>query len=83
MKDETESLRRARFAELNAEADNREELEQRYGQVWDSHQLRADFEVIAFAAPLVEVRQRTTGKLGSLEFQHSPRFYFNWVEFEA
>jgi hypothetical protein len=36
--------------------------------------------VIGFAAPLIVVKERKTGKLGSLEFQHSPRFYFNWQE---
>jgi hypothetical protein len=80
MDDPTEGMRRARFAELNAEADNRTELEQRHGQVWDSTQLRAEFEVIGFAAPYVMVRERKTSKVGSLEFQHSPRFYFNFEE---
>jgi hypothetical protein len=31
-------------------------------------------------APLVVVRERATGKKGSLEFTHNPRAYFNWVE---
>ena len=80
MNNETETMRRARLAELNAEADNRAELEKRHGPVWDKDQLRGDFEVIGFAAPLIVVKERKTGKLGSLEFQHSPRFYFNWEE---
>jgi len=80
MKDETEDIRRARVSELSEEATNRAELETRYGQVWNSQELRGEFEVIGFAAPLVIVRERKSRKLGSLEFQHSPRFYFSFQE---
>jgi hypothetical protein len=78
--DPTEPIRRARVAELAAEAAQRTELEERYGDVWDTEQMRLRFEVMGFAAPLVVVRDRKTDKLGSLEFQGSPRFYFNWQE---
>ncbi len=50
-----------------------------YGQVWDTQQLRQDFEVIGFLAPLVVVRRKADGVKGSLEFQHRPRYYFNFV----
>ena len=82
MYDETEIPRRRRIAKLSAEAtDNRAELEARHGQVWSTDELRAShFEVIGFMAPFVVVRDRTTGKKGSLEFQQSPRYYFNFVE---
>lgn len=50
------------------------------GQVWDTTQLREDFEVVGFAAPVVVVRRKLDGKLGSLMFTHRPRFYFGWVE---
>lgn len=80
MQDETENYRRARQAQLNYEASLRAPLEAQYGKVWDTSQLRADFDVIAFLAPYVVVKERATGKKGSLEFQHSPRFYFNWQE---
>jgi hypothetical protein len=78
MKDETENYRRARVAELNAQATARAELEERYGQVWSTDELREQYEVLSFAAPFVIVRERKTGKMGTLEFQHDPRFYFNW-----
>jgi len=80
MIDETENYRRARFAELNAQADIRAELEKRYGKVWSTEELRADYEVIGFGAPYVVVRRKATGQTGSMEFQHSPRLYFNWQE---
>jgi hypothetical protein len=79
MQDETESIRRARQAELNSEAGPRAELEALYGQVWSTDELRASqYEVIGFMAPYVVVRDKVTGQKGSLEFQHMPRFYFNY-----
>ena len=44
----------------------------------DTDQLSEDFEAIGFMAPLIVVRRRSDGVKGSLEFQHSPRLYFNW-----
>lgn len=78
MIDETESIRRERMAEINAEPGSRADLEARYGQVWDTNQLRNDFEVVGFMAPLVVVKRKTDGQKGSLEFQGNPRFYFNF-----
>lgn len=82
MTDETENYRRARQAKLNTEAAAIEELTERHGTIWNTEALRQDFEVLGFLAPFVVVRNRHTGKKGSLEFQHSPRFYFNWHQDE-
>ncbi len=78
MIDETETIRRERLAEINLVPGSREALEAQYGQVWDGSQLAADFQVIGFMAPLVAVRRKSDGVKGSLEFQHSPRFYFSF-----
>jgi hypothetical protein len=78
MHDPTEAVRRQRLAEINADPGSREALEAAHGQVWDTQQLGEDFEVIGFMAPLVVVRHKADGVKGSLEFQHSPRFYFNF-----
>lgn len=75
--DPTEGLRRSRLRKLNPGV-GRAELEHRYGQVLGSAELAITFEVIGFMAPLVVVRRRTDGRIGSFEFQHHPRFYFNW-----
>lgn len=84
MQDDTEAIRRARIRELNAgltqdEKTRLAELQLNYGRVWNKDQLREDFDVIGFAAPYVVVRERATGKKGSLEFTHMPRFYFSFV----
>ena len=76
--DPTESIRRERLAEINAEPGSRAALEAQYGQVWDTPELRRDYEVLGFMAPLVVVRRRSDGVRGSLEFQHDLRFFFNW-----
>lgn len=78
--DPTELARRQRQKELNEAAEARAELEAKYGQVWDTKQLTEDFEVKAFLAPFVVVQRRRDKAIGSLEFQHHPRFYFNWKE---
>ena len=78
MIDPTEALRRERLAEINAVPGGREALEAEHGQVWDTQQLRQDFEVIGFMAPLVVVCRRSDGLKGSLEFQSAPRYYFNF-----
>ena len=78
MYDGTEQVRRQMVAEINANAGERAELEARYGQVWDTSELQRDFDVIGFMAPLVVVIRKSDGVKGSLEFQHNPRFYFNF-----
>jgi len=78
MQDETENIRRARVAELNAGEPSRAELEAQHGKLWTTTELTEEFEVKGFMAPFVVVRRKADGALGSLEFTHSPRFYFNW-----
>lgn len=81
MTDETEPYRRARVAELAAQqTDNRAELEARHGQVWNTTELNEEFRVTGFMAPYVIVRRKSDDAVGSLEFQHSPRYYFGWQE---
>ncbi len=74
--DPTESRRRELLAQINAHPADRDMLESQHGQVWSPAELAHDFEVLGFAAPLVVVRRRADQKLGSLLFQHQPRFYF-------
>ena len=79
MTDPTEQARRELVAEINTEAAERQALEAKYGQVWTTQELAADFEVLGFLAPFVMVRKKD-GIKGSLMFQHSPRLYFGFTE---
>jgi hypothetical protein len=79
MSDPTEPIRRELLAQINGEPEGRQELEARYGQVWDTDELARDFEVVGFAAPSVVVVRRSDGLKGSLFFKHNPRYYFSFV----
>ena len=57
----------------------KEELESFQGEVLTTSEAVQKYEFIAFCAPFVEVRRRSDGQLGTLEFQHSPRFYFGFI----
>ena len=76
--DASEAVRRAMVEEINSSPGERADLEARYGQVWDTAELGRDFEVAGFAAPLVIAKNKATGEVGSLFFQHMPRFYWGW-----
>jgi len=78
--DATETLRRCRLVEINTKSGNRQALERRHGRVWDHQELGREFDILGFLAPYVVARRRSDGTVGSLEFQHHPRLYFNWEE---
>jgi hypothetical protein len=78
--EQVELVQRARLAEINSHPEGRALLEKQYGQVWDTDDLRRDFEVLQFAAPWLVVKRRADGVTGTLEFQHSPRFYWGFRE---
>ena len=83
MQDPTETIRRERLIEINTEPSSRKALEARYGEVWDTVELSDEFVVEGFLAPFVVVQRKSDGQRGSLEFQHEPRFYFNFISDEA
>ncbi len=74
MTDATEDIRRAMIAAGQPYADLAADLNRR----WTTAQLQEEFDVLGFAAPFVTVRRKSDGALGSLEFIHHPRSYFNW-----
>jgi len=80
MSDSTESIRREMVNEINSDPSSREGLSHLHGQVWDTDELGRDFEVTGFMAPFVVVKRKADGIVGSLEFQHHPRFYYNFKE---
>lgn len=80
MSDPTEDIRRKMLQEQREKGPlTREELEELYGDVWDTRQLGDLFEVEGFSAPFCVVRRKSDGRRGSLEFQHMPRFYYSFV----
>jgi len=63
------------------EATVRKELEAAYpGDVYDTQELQEKFTVDSFAAPCVVVYRKVDGVKGTLEFTHSPRFYYRFIE---
>lgn len=44
-------------------------------QTWTTAELTAEFEVLAFLAPFVEVRRKSDGAVGMLQFDGQPRVY--------
>ena len=80
--DPTEAIRRVLVVQINTRPADRAALESRYGRVWSTTELQEDFEVLDFQAPLVVVRRKSDDRLGSLFFQHQPRFYFDFKEDE-
>ena len=78
MNDQTETIRRQEVAAINADPGSREALEAKHGQVWDTNEMQEDFQVTGFLAPFVVVRRKSDGVIGSLKFQHNPRFYFGF-----
>jgi hypothetical protein len=78
MIDETEAIRREMVATINADPGSRPDLEAKHGQVWDTSEMRNDFEVLGFMAPIVVVRRRSDGLRGTLMFQNDPRFYYGF-----
>lgn len=81
----SDDVRMVMTALINADAaatpeqELKQRLEANYpGDVYDRDSLMEKFEVLGFAAPFVAVKRLSDGKKGSLEFIHSPRFYYNF-----
>jgi hypothetical protein len=84
MADSTENARRVMIGEINGavESDDkdaeRDRLEKIHGQVWNTEELGKDFTVHGFMAPFISATRKSDGVKGAMEFQHMPRFYFNF-----
>jgi hypothetical protein len=78
MSDQSETIRRVMTAAMNIEPGSREDLESKYGDVYDTSQLQEHFAVLGFCAPFCVVARKSDGARGSVLFQHSPRFYHSF-----
>ena len=61
---------------INESALEREALEKKWGEVWDTKQVQQVFKIHGFLAPFVSVTRLADGRKGALTFQHMPRYYF-------
>lgn len=78
MSDQTETIRRQQFAEINSDPGCRANLEAKHGDVYDTSELQEAFSVLGFLSPYVIVQRKSDLTKGSMKFQHSPRFYFGF-----
>lgn len=87
MTDDTAAVRREMIEtgqsqkDLNAELYAAARRGDENDPTWTTAELQTEFDVLSFMAPFVTVRRKSDGKLGSLEFTHSPRIYFGWKEY--
>ena len=79
--DVTEPIRRAMIeGQQQVGPLTREQLAAVHGDVYDTEEMSAKFRVKSFMAPFVVVEEHgLNGRLGTLEFQHSPRFYYGFT----
>jgi len=56
------------------------ELQKSCGKLWNTAEVQKDFVIHNFLAPFISVTRKSDGVNGSMEFQHDPRFYFNFKE---
>ena len=57
---------------------SREVLEAQHGQIWDESEFDAEFVATAYISTTVVARRKADNQVGLLDYQNSPRFYFNW-----
>lgn len=50
------------------------------GNSWTTEELRARFEIIGCMGRYCVVKDRMTGKMGSVEFREKPRLYFEYQQ---
>jgi hypothetical protein len=84
--DPTENYRKTLLHVINAslspdEQQRYHELCTIYGEenVFDTNALQTYFTVEGFLAPFVVVVRKSDNKKGTMEFCHSPRFYFGFT----
>ena len=59
----------------------KEELLIKYGgEILNTTELQEKYKVKSFLAPLVFLTDKETGKNVVAQFQHMPRYYFNFTE---
>jgi hypothetical protein len=79
MHNPTETARREMAADINDDVPaTREAAGREFGKVWTTSEIKNDFEILGFMAPLVIVKRKSDGATGTLLFTHHPRWYFDF-----
>ncbi len=60
------------------EREKRNELQEEYGQVWDTEQMQKDFDVQSYLSPVTIVIRKFDGVRGTLLFARLPRLYYGF-----
>lgn len=60
--------------------DNLNQQEKTTKTEWNTDELQEDFKVIGFCGGFCAVERKSDGVKGSLDFDHRPRRYFNFIE---
>ena len=81
--DHTEEMRRKAMDLMKREPASYEDLVANYGRdnVWTTEQVKELYEITSFMAPYCTCTRKSDGQVGSLAFQHSLRFCFNFVAY--
>ena len=51
-------------------------------QTWNTKELQDEFTVNSFSYGIVFVTRKSDGASGTLEFEHAPRVYYNFIKTE-
>jgi len=76
--DETEGIRRKMIAESQPDQHLAECVKNDGKRYNGREELLAEFDVTGFLAPFVVVTRKSDGRVGTMEFTHNPRVYFNF-----
>lgn len=63
-------------------AERRKVLSHQFNDVMTTAEMMDLYEAVGFGGGLVVVRRRSDGVLGSLQFDHSPRLYYGFLQHE-
>lgn len=58
----------------------RAELQQEFGQVWDTQQLAHDFVITSIIGSTVVVRRKADDVVGTLSYQRNPPLYYRFIQ---
>jgi hypothetical protein len=61
----------------------RTDLEQEFGEVWDTQELATEFVITSIIGLEVVVRRKADNVVGMLSYQNEPRLYYRFVEAPA